>query len=80
MGDNRSYVCKLHREIVKASLYNKENIDVHMNFNVNPNYYLELLRTLRIMNNLPHALKDYNIFVGTKNRKNMKKMDYHETE
>ena len=25
------------------------------------------------MNNLPHALKDYNIFVGTKNRKNMKK-------
>ena len=73
LGDNRSYVCKLHREVVKASLYNKENIDVHMNFNVNPNYYLELLRTLRIMNNLPHALKDYNIFVGTKNRKNMKK-------
>ena len=25
------------------------------------------------MNNLPHALKDYNIFIGTKNRKNMKK-------
>lgn len=73
LGDNRSYVCKLHREVVKASLYNKENIDVHMNFNINPNYYLELLRTLRIMNNLPHALKDYNIFVGTKNRKNMKK-------
>ena len=73
LGDNRSYVCKLHREVVKASLYNKENIDLHMNFNVNPNYYLELLRTLRIMNNLPHALKDYNIFVGTKNRKNMKK-------
>ena len=73
LGDNRSYVCKLHREVVKASLYNKENIDVHMNFNVNPNYYLELLRTLRIMNNLPHSLKDYNIFVGTKNRKNMKK-------
>ena len=38
----------------------------------NPNY-LELLRTLRIMNNLHHALKDYNIFIGTKNRKNMKK-------
>ena len=73
LGDNRSYVCKLHREVVKASLYNKENIDVHMNFNVNPNYYLELLRTLRIMNNLPHSLKDYNFFVGTKNRKNMKK-------
>jgi len=73
LGDNRSYVCKLHSEVVKASLYNKENINVHMNFNVNPNYYLELLRTLRIMNNLPHALKDYNIFVGTKNRKNMKK-------
>lgn len=73
LGDNRSYVCKLHREVVKASLYNKENIDVHMNFNVNPNYYLELLRTLRIMNNLPHSLKDYNIFVGTKDRKNMKK-------
>ena len=73
LGDNRSYVCKLHSEVVKASLYNKENIDVHMNFNINPNYYLELLRTLRIMSNLPHALKDYNIFVGTKNRKKMKK-------
>jgi hypothetical protein len=73
LGDNRSYVCKLHKEVVKASLYNKENIDVHMNFDINPNYYLELLRTLRIMNKLPHSLKDYIIFFGTKNRKNMKK-------
>jgi len=73
LGDNRSYVCKLHREVVKASLHNKENIDVHMNLNINPNYYLELLRTLRIMSNLPHSLKDYIIFVGIKNRQNMKK-------
>ena len=73
LGDNRSYVCKLHSEVVKASLYDKENIDIHMNFNINPNYYLELLRTLRVMNNLDHALKDYNVFIGTKNRKNMKK-------
>ena len=46
LGDNRSYLCKLHTEVVKASLYNKENINMHMNFNINPNYYLELLRTL----------------------------------
>ena len=38
LGDNRSYLCKLHTEVVKASLYNKENINMHMNFNINPNY------------------------------------------
>ena len=66
LGDNRSYVCKIHSEVVKASLYNKENIDMHMNYNINSNYYLELLRTLRVINNFPHSPKDYNVFVDTK--------------
>ena len=45
LGDNRSYLCKLHSEVIKSSLYDKENINIHMNFGINVNYYLELLRT-----------------------------------
>ena len=63
LGDNRSYVCKLHSEVIKTSLYDKNNIDMHMNYNVNPNYYLELLRTLRIVNKFSPSPKDFNIFV-----------------
>ncbi len=59
LGDNRSYICKLHSEVIKSSLYDKENINIHMNFDINVNYYLELLRTLRIIFNFPHKLKDY---------------------
>lgn len=66
LGDNRSYVCKIHSEVVKTSLYDKENIDMHMNYNMNSNYYLELLRTLRVINNFPHSPKNYNKFVDTK--------------
>lgn len=59
LGDNRSYLCKLHSEVIKSSLYDKENINIHMNFGINMNYYLELLRTLRIVFNYSHKLKDY---------------------
>ena len=65
LGDNRSYLCKLHSSS-ERSLYNKENINMHMNFNINPNYYFELLQTLLIMSNLSHSLKDYNVFIGAK--------------
>ena len=63
LGDNRSYVCKLHSEVIKTSLYDKNNIDMHMNYNVNTNYYLELLRTLRIVNKFSPKPEDFNIFV-----------------
>ena len=62
LGDNRSYVCKLHSKVVKTSLYDKNNINMHMNYNINTNYYLELLRTLRILNKL--SPKNYNIMVN----------------
>ena len=73
LGDNRSYVCKLHSEVVKTSLYDKHNIDMHMNFNINTNYYLELLRTLRIINN--YSPTNYNVFVGKTTKKTMKKVN-----
>jgi len=63
LGDNRSYVCKLHMEVIKTSLYNKNNIDMHMNYNINTNYYLELLRTLRIIHN--YLPKDYSIYLDS---------------
>jgi len=44
IGDNRSYFVKLHLDIVKISLYDKKNIDFQVNHNINPNYYLELIR------------------------------------
>ena len=59
LGDNRSYLCKLHSEVIKSSLYDKENINIHTNFDINVNYYLELLRTLRIVFKFSHKLKDY---------------------
>ena len=59
LGDNRSYLCKLHLEVIKSSLYDKENINIHTNFGINVNYYLELLRTLRIVFKFSHKLKDY---------------------
>ena len=36
---------------------------MHMNYNVNTNYYLELLRTLRIVNKFSPKPEDFNIFV-----------------
>ena len=77
LGDNRSYVCKLHSKVVKTSLYDKNNINMHMNYNINTNYYLELLRTLRILNKL--SPKNYNKLVNAplnksdNNKKNTKK-------
>jgi hypothetical protein len=47
VGDNRSYFVKLHLNLVKISLYDKNNIDFQVNHNINPNYYLELIRSIR---------------------------------
>lgn len=61
LGDNRSYVCKLHSEVIKTSLYDKNNIDMHNNYNINTNYYIELIRTLRVLNNF--SSNNYNLFI-----------------
>ena len=47
---------------------------MHMNYNINTNYYLELLRTLRIKNKL--SPKNYNLMVNAplnKTKSNTKK-------
>lgn len=58
-GDNRSYFVKLHLNIVKLSLYEKKNIDFHVNHNINPNYYLELIRSIRKLMGYSIAKKEY---------------------
>ena len=59
IGDNRSYFVKLHLDIVKLSLYDKKNIDFQVNHNINPNYYLELIRSIRKLLGFSIARKDY---------------------
>ena len=49
LGDNRSYIAKIHFEVVKQSLYNMSEINIHQNFNINPNYFQELIRNLRVI-------------------------------
>jgi hypothetical protein len=59
VGDNRSYFVKLHLNVVKISLYDKKNIDFQVNHNINPNYYLELIRSVRKLLGFSIAKKDY---------------------
>jgi hypothetical protein len=59
VGDNRSYFVKLHLNIVKISLYDKKNIDFQVNHNINPNYYLELIRSIRKLMGYSIAKKEY---------------------
>ena len=59
VGDNRSYFVKLHLDIVKLSLYDKKNIDFQVNHNINPNYYLELIRSIRKLLGFSIAKRDY---------------------
>ena len=47
VGDNRSYFLKIHLNIIKISLYKKENINFLVNHNINLNFYLELVRNIR---------------------------------
>ena len=59
VGDNRSYVVKLHLNIIKISLYDKKNIDFQVNHNINPNYYVELIRNIRKIMGLSVQKKEY---------------------
>ena len=59
VGDNRSYFTKLHLDIVKLSLYKKENIEFLVNHNININYYLELIRNIRKLLGFSIAKRDY---------------------
>lgn len=62
IGDNRSYFLRLHLDIINISLYKKENIDFQVNHNINPNYYLELVRSLRKMLGYPLEKREYYSF------------------
>lgn len=67
VGDNRSYFVKLHLNVVKISLYDKKNIDFQVNHNINPNYYLELIRSIRKLLGFSIAKKDYYKFKNVDN-------------
>lgn len=59
IGDNRSYFVKLHLNVVKISLYDKKNIDFQVNHNINPNYYLELIRSIRKLMGYSISKREY---------------------
>jgi len=59
VGDNRSYFLRLHLDVINISLYKKQNIDFQMNHNINQNYYLELIRSLRKLLGYPVERKEY---------------------
>ena len=67
VGDNRSYFLRLHLDVINISLYKKQNIDFQVNHNINQNYYLELVRSLRKMMGYPIERKEYYRF-GDVNR------------
>jgi len=82
VGDNRSYFVKLHLDIIKISLYDKNNIDFQVNHNINPNYYVELIRNIRKLMGYNVLKKDYYKFKdvnktlssrGSKTKKKSKK-------
>ena len=50
IGDNRSYICKINYNIIKHSLYTKNEF-INMSPAINPNYYTELIRTLKSIYN-----------------------------
>ena len=85
VGDNRSYFVKLHLDIIKISLYDKNNIDFQVNHNINPNYYVELIRNIRKLMGYNVLKKDYYKFKdvnktlssrGSKKKKKSKKKSY----
>ena len=67
VGDNRSYYMKLHLDVIDISLYQKTNIDFQMNHNINQNYYIELVRSIRKILGYPIEKRDYYRF-GDVNR------------
>ena len=59
VGDNRSYYLRLHLDVINISLYKKQNIDFQVNHNINSNYYLELVRSIRKILGYPIERKEY---------------------
>lgn len=73
VGDNRSYFAKLHIDLINISLYDKNNIDFLVNFNININYYLELIRNIRKYLGLSLKKSKYYNFINLKNKSLKKK-------
>jgi hypothetical protein len=59
VGDNRSYFMRLHLDVINVSLYDKKNVDFQVNHNINANYYLELIRSIRKMLGYPVERQEY---------------------
>ncbi len=51
IGDNSSFICKINKEIIKMSLYDKKKIDMNKNYGINVRYIQELITNLRNMYN-----------------------------
>ena len=62
LGDNRSYLSKLHKNLIRLSLYDLEMIDFYQNYNINPNYYLELIRSIRKYNGFSVNVNKWFVF------------------
>ena len=69
VGDNRSYFLKLHLDVIKLSLYKTKNIDFLLNYNINSNFYIELLRNIRKYMGLSTKTKHYYTFKDSKKMK-----------
>ena len=59
VGDNRSYFLRLHLDVINISLYDKKNVDFQVNHNINSNYYLELIRSIRKIHGYPIERQEY---------------------
>ena len=85
VGDNRSYFLRLHLDIINISLYKKQNIDFQVNHNINQNYYLELVRSIRKVLGYPIERKAYYRFgdvdrLFAKKKKGLKKSNKRKTK
>ena len=73
VGDNRSYFLKIHLNIIKISLYQKENINFLVNHNINLNFYIELVRNIRKVLGFSVKKQDYYGFKKQKGNTKHKK-------
>ena len=79
VGDNRSYFVKIHLNIILLSLYDKKNIDFQVNHNINPNYYIEMIRNIRKLLGFPILTKDYYKFKDVNKTLGIKKKSKRKT-
>ena len=69
IGDNRSYFLKLHLDVILLSLYEKQNIDFMVNYNINSNFFIELMRNIRKYMGFSTKIKNYYTFKDSKELK-----------